>query len=120
MIRFEAGAEDLLHSRFALSPLFELDGLLRALTGMAEQSLPPAWTARLAPELARLRATTPLEAVLALLTPRTGPTFIAPPPRGLAQTIEDDLAAVRATPATVARREIAEALRARPGRYPLS
>ncbi|MFD0690375.1 DUF5937 family protein [Actinomadura fibrosa] len=114
MIRFEAGAEDLLHSRFALSPLFELDGLLRALTGLSERTLPRAWAARLAPELRRLRAETALDAVLALQTPRHGAGFVAPPPLGLAQTIGDDLAAVRATPHDVARREIDYALDARP------
>lgn len=116
MIRFAATAEDLLHSRFALSPLFELDGLLRALTGLGERALPAAWAARLAPELDRLRETTPLDAVLALQFPAHGAGFVAPPPRGLAQTIEDDLAAVRATPAALARREIDHAMRLRPAR----
>ncbi|TDD57912.1 DUF5937 family protein, partial [Actinomadura rubrisoli] len=114
MIRFLVGAEDLLHSRFALSPLFELDGLLRALTGLSGNALPGAWAGRLAPRLERLRAETPLDAVLALQSHRHGAGFVAPPPRGLAQTIDDDLAAVRATPPDVARREIAYSLRVRP------
>ncbi|WP_242895141.1 DUF5937 family protein [Actinomadura litoris] len=115
MIRLEATADDLLHSRFALSPLFELDGLLRALTGLGERALPGAWAERLRPGLDALRAATDLDAVLALQTARYGAAFVAPPPRGLAQTVEDDLAAVRATPPDVARREIAHALRLRPG-----
>ncbi|QXJ19896.1 winged helix-turn-helix transcriptional regulator [Actinomadura graeca] len=114
MIRFEVSAEDLLHSRFALSPLFELDGLLRALTGLSDRALPGAWAARLAPELRALRAGTELDAVLALQSHRGGTAFVAPPPRGLAQTIEDDLAAVRATPPEVARDGIERALAVRP------
>ncbi|WP_067465106.1 DUF5937 family protein [Actinomadura macra] len=114
MIRFEVSADDLLHSRFALSPLFELDGLLRALAGLSERTLPGAWAARLAPEFRALRAGTELDAVLALQSHRNGAAFAAPPPRGLAQTVEDDLAAVRATPPDVARREIDHALGLRP------
>lgn len=113
MIRFEADAEDLLHSRFALSPLFELDGLLRALSGVGSHSLPAAWRKRLLPAYRRLRAGTDLDALLALQTPRTGAAFTAPPPDGLAQSVDGDLARVRATPLDVARREIAEALAGR-------
>jgi len=112
MIRFEAETEDLLHSRFALSPLFELNGLLRGLAGHSGR---PPWADRLRPAFRRLRAGTALDAVLALHTPSYGAAFAAPPPRlGLAQTIEDDLAQVRATPLALARREIGLCLRHRP------
>lgn len=120
MLRFEVGAEDLLNSRFALSPLFELDCLLRALSGRGtgrgshRTSLPPTWVARLRPRLARLRRETPLDAVLALLLPREGANLLAPPPMSLAQTIEDDLAAVRSTPRAVARREFEHYLAVQP------
>ncbi|MFI0356084.1 DUF5937 family protein [Actinomadura sp. 9N407] len=114
MIRFEMRTEDLLHSRFALSPLFELDCLLRALSGLPGRRPPAAWAARLDPVYGRLLAETPLKAVLALQSPVYGAGFTAPPPRrGLAQTIEDDLEQVRATPLELARREIAESLRHR-------
>ncbi|MFC5754425.1 winged helix-turn-helix domain-containing protein [Actinomadura rugatobispora] len=114
MIRFEVDTEDLLHSRFALSPLFELNCLLRALDGLPGR-LPTAWSARLRPVFGELRAGTPLEAVLALHSPWQGATFASPPPRlGLAQTIEDDLDQVRATPLDLARREIARSLAHRP------
>jgi DNA-binding transcriptional ArsR family regulator len=62
----------------------------------------------------RLRATTPLDAVLALQTRNYGAAFIAPPPASLAQTFEDDLASVRATPLELARHEIAECLARQP------
>jgi DNA-binding transcriptional ArsR family regulator len=120
VLRFEVIADDLLHSRFALSPLFELDCLLRTLTGHGRSrgrqrsSLPPAWLARLRPRLARLRRETALDAVLALLLPGQGANLLAPPPASLAQTIEDDLAAVRATPHRLARREIEHYLARQP------
>ena len=113
MIRIELDTEDLLHSRFALSPAFELSCLLRALSGLPGR-LPAPWAARMRPEFERLRATTPLDAVLALHTPGQGPTFTAPPPRlGLAQTIDDDLRRLRGTPLELARREIDLSLAAR-------
>lgn len=114
MLRFEAGADDLLRSRFAISPLFELDNLLRKLSGMSPYRLPGAWSARLMPVYRKLRATTDLDAVLALHSRTRGPGFAAPPPRSLAQTIEDDLATVRATSLPEARREIARCLNLRP------
>jgi DNA-binding transcriptional ArsR family regulator len=58
----------------------------------------------------RLRAETALDAVLALQTRHYGAAFIAPPPSGLAQTIEDDLASVRGTPLRLARAEIDKCL----------
>jgi DNA-binding transcriptional ArsR family regulator len=114
VIRFEVDTEDLLHSRFALSPLFELNCLLRILSGTWARP-PGPWARRLRPVFRRLRATTPMDAVLALQSPTRGATFAAPPPRlGLAQTVEDDLDRLRATPLALARREIARCLRDRP------
>ena len=110
MLRFEAGADDLLRSRFAISPVFELDNLLRKLSGLSPYRLPGAWSARLAPVFRRLRATTDIDSVLALHSRTRGPGFAAPPPSGLAQSIDDDLATVRATKLPDARREIAHCL----------
>jgi DNA-binding transcriptional ArsR family regulator len=114
VLRFEVEADDLLRSRFALSPLFELDSLLRKLSGLSPYRLPAAWSARLAPVYRRLRATTDLDVVLALHSRTYGPGFAAPPPRGLAQSIEDDLATVRATALPGAQREITRCLSLRP------
>jgi len=114
VLRFEVGAEDLSRSRFALSPLFELDSLLRVLSGLSRQRLPPTWAARLTPRHQRLLRETDLPALDALQSHGHGADFVAQPPRGLAQTWEEDLAAVRATPLRQARREIAECLRLRP------
>ena len=115
MLRLTASAADLLRSRFALSPAFELCGLLRRLNG-CDAPLPASWTARLAPGFARLRRETALDAVLALQTPRAGANFVAPPPSGLMQTWAEDLAAIRATPESVARTEIEAVLHRQPAR----
>jgi DNA-binding transcriptional ArsR family regulator len=112
MLRFEVGADDLLHSRFALSPLFELENLLRVLAGLRKHRMP--WVARFKPAFARLAKDTELDALMALFSFSYGPNFVVPPPQSLAQSIDDDLAAMRATPLEVARAEIAEALRRRP------
>ncbi|MFR9792845.1 ArsR family transcriptional regulator [Streptomyces sp. MB22_4] len=104
MLRFEVCVEDLLRSRFALSPAMELATLLRSLADR-NRPLPRSWATRLRPAFERLRRETALDAFLALHTPRSGPDFVAPPPRGLGQTWADDLAAIRATPLEAARRE---------------
>ncbi|HZM75969.1 MAG TPA: DUF5937 family protein [Candidatus Limnocylindrales bacterium] len=114
MIRFEVGADDLLHSRFAVSPLFELDSLLRILAGIGHKRGPAPLVDSLRPAYEKLLARTDLRAIEALFSATYGPTFIAPPPRGMAQTIDDDLKAMRATPLETARAEIAQGLSYRP------
>ncbi|GAA1988623.1 hypothetical protein [Catenulispora subtropica] len=113
MARFEVGAEDLLHSRFAVSPAFELDGLLRLMSRGGGRLL-SAWSARLLPAFDELRRQTDLDAVLALQADHQGAGFVAVPPVGMLQTWEDDLAAIRSTTLERARAEIAECLAARP------
>jgi DNA-binding transcriptional ArsR family regulator len=116
MLRFEVGTDDVMRSRFALSPAFELCTLLRVLHGDQPRGhLPARWAARLVPAFQRLRTDSELDAVLALQSHSCGADFIAPPPTaGLAQTWADDLAATRATPLATARAEIAGCLSARP------
>lgn len=106
MLRFAVGAEDLLRTRFALSPVFELHQLIRALASPHGQGVPRAWLDRLRPRFAPLRADPALDAVLALHGLGSGATFFSPPPHGLAQSIDDDLAAIRAAPPASARAEI--------------
>jgi DNA-binding transcriptional ArsR family regulator len=113
MFRFRTSAADLVNSRFAISPLLELNQLLRKLSGR-DGTLPKEWSARLRPAFKRLRAETELSAAIALQSPHRGAAFVAPPPQNLAQTIEQDLAAVRSTPLAQARKEIADGLEAQP------
>jgi hypothetical protein len=114
MLRFEIGEDELLHSRFALSPLLDLDSLLRKLSGLSGHWLPPAWQNRLTPIYQRLRRDPALGAVLALQSATRGADFLAPPPKGLGQTWDTDIAAVRNTPLGLAREQIDLALRFRP------
>jgi DNA-binding transcriptional ArsR family regulator len=112
VLRFDVSLDDLLHSRFAVSPVFELSSMLRVLSRTrSNHRLPRAWAARLEPAYRAMRAEPALRAVLALHSRHHGPAFLSPPPAGgLTQTIEDDLAAARATPPPQVRREIREAL----------
>ncbi|GIE91855.1 ArsR/SmtB family transcription factor [Actinoplanes regularis] len=104
-MRIEVGAEDLLRTRFAVSPIFELQNLLRALASPAP-GFPETWLARFRSGFDRVRTDPCLTAVLALKTTRSGANFYSPPPRGMGQTIERDLAAIRAWPLVAAREEI--------------
>ena len=113
MLRFVAGRDDLLNSRFALSPITELESLLRKLSRRRSQ-LPADWAARVTPVFERLRAETALDAVLALQSDRYGVAFVVQPPVNTTQTIADDLEAIRATPLAQARLEIDEALARQP------
>jgi DNA-binding transcriptional ArsR family regulator len=114
VLRFVVGRDDLLNSRFALSPIVELENLVRKLARRDSTSLPAEWAARLRPKYRRLCQETALPAVVALQSARYGPAFIAQPPANIAQTIEDDLAAVRDTPLHQARHEIEKCLAIQP------
>src|SRR5690349_14195195 len=106
MLRFVVGAEDLVHTRFALSPIFELHHLIRALSGPHRHGVPEAWLARLRPRFDPLSADPAVDAILALHRPRSGASFLSPPPQRYGQAIEDDLAALRSAPLPAARAEI--------------
>lgn len=108
-LRFEVSTEDLLKSRFAISPAFELTCLLRLLA-KGGGKLPEAWSARLRPAYERLREISDIASVLAIFRSSVGPGFVAPPPQGLNQTWADDYAEISRTPIDVARKEIAGAL----------
>jgi DNA-binding transcriptional ArsR family regulator len=113
VLRLVVGPQDLARSRFAVSPVVEVENVLRALHRRTARG-PTAGLERLRPAYDRLRADADLGLLLALQAPHYGPTFLAPPPTGMGQTIDDDLAAVRATSSVVARDEIERALRLQP------
>ncbi|MER5462390.1 winged helix-turn-helix domain-containing protein [Streptomyces sp. NPDC002668] len=116
MFRLEVCAEDLLRTRFALSPLTELTRLLRLLRGGSRPALSARWVNRLEPAYRCLLRETDLHAVLALESARGGVGFINQPPAGMAQTWPDDLAAIQATPPRQAREEIDQWLAGHPVR----
>ncbi len=114
MLRLAVEADDLLRSRFALSPLFELECLLRIAAVQSEHRLAPMWVDRLTDTCDRLRGRAGFAALLALYSRNYSPDFLAPPPRGMGQTIEEDLAEVRRTDPALARREIDRCLTRHP------
>lgn len=108
MLRIEVSADDLAASRFAISPLWELQNALRLLFHGAGHAGTRAWIRRVRPRLTALRRRRPQLAALELLTSgrRYGPDFLSPPPTGLADEMAGQLAQVGATPARAVRREV--------------
>jgi DNA-binding transcriptional ArsR family regulator len=112
LLRIDIGPDDLAATRFAIAPLAELEHLLRKLdrphsrttAGLAVRA--SRWGQRYAP----LRNGLEARALRALRPTGWGADFIAPPPSGMANTPEGDLAVVRATPPAVVRAQVRHAL----------
>ncbi|GGL21099.1 ArsR family transcriptional regulator [Sphaerisporangium melleum] len=108
--------QDVMTSRFAVSPLIETMHALWLLCGGQEAGVHREWVVRHRPAYERLRAELPaLTALVALF--RRGEynaDFIAPPPSGVGVSFEEELAVMRATPLAQARDEIARNLRGGP------
>ncbi|MFD6095703.1 DUF5937 family protein [Nocardiopsis flavescens] len=88
--------DDLLRCRFAVSPLWEATAAVRLLGEPHRGTLRRLW-----PEALRERSGTDLGLdPLPLLSPRPGytPDFLAPPPPGPSVDLEEELAALLATP----------------------
>jgi DNA-binding transcriptional ArsR family regulator len=103
VVRFVFEVEDLARTRFAISPMWELERSLAALRDPSQAALHVPWLRSLSGRLDGLD----LERAVAL-TPPSGyaPDFITPPPNGPLGSIEDDLAALRDTPAAEIRSEM--------------
>lgn len=108
MLRIEADAEDLAASRFAISPLWELGNVLRQLFHGTRHPTTAGWLRGLRERFAALRERVPEVDVLGTLTSARhyGPGFLAPPPRGLTDEVDEQLTRVRASPLPLARAEI--------------
>jgi DNA-binding transcriptional ArsR family regulator len=102
------GPADLLHVRFAVSPLFETVNAVRVLGGHREgERQHAAWLEAVGPG-----AAAGLDALLALHSRRGYvPDFVSPPPRSTSPNVADQLAEVRATPAARVAHELALCLR---------
>ncbi|MHA3701575.1 DUF5937 family protein [Jatrophihabitans sp. YIM 134969] len=110
MLRIEVGPDDLAASRFALAPLMELEHLLRKLDRGGSQAGVAVRRTRWGRREAALRPDFRARVLRALRPTGWGVDFLAPPPTGMARDVEQDLAAVRATPLPLARAQIRRAL----------
>jgi DNA-binding transcriptional ArsR family regulator len=95
VVRFVFTVEDLARTRFAISPIWELVHSLVALRDPSHAALHLPWLRTLSGRLDGL----PVTRAVALIHARGYvPDFLFPPPAGPLGNIEDDLAALRATP----------------------
>ena len=79
MVRFVFTVEDLARTRFAISPMWELERSLLALRDPSTAALHVPWLRSLSGRLDGIA----LEPVIALLPPRGySPDFLTPPPNG--------------------------------------
>ena len=103
MIAYRFGRDDLLRTRFAVSPLFELAASLRALRDPGGHSVHLPWAREARARLAGLDYS-----LLDALHPSGpyAPDFVAPPPQTPLPVFEEELARVRATPPERARLEV--------------
>ncbi|MFF9050136.1 transcriptional regulator [Streptomyces erythrochromogenes] len=105
---------DLARMRFAVSPMWEVGPSMRLLRSGREHPVHRAWTAQVRPRLAAVGLD---RGRLAELVPPSGyvPDFLNPAPAGPSPTFEEELAAIRATPAGRVRGEL-DRLRGEQGR----
>src|SRR5581483_1205533 len=112
--------EDVMTSRFAISPLWELTQALRLLGRPAardEAALRP-WLIRVRDRYHRLAGEVDLAVLYALQAANWGADFLSPVPANVSTTIDDLLAQVRATPIGQVRHEVAQALSWQPEMAP--
>jgi hypothetical protein len=95
VLRFVFGVEDLARTRFAISPLLEVQHALMALRDPSTAALHVPWLRSLSGRLDGIA----LERAVVLTPPRGyAPDFVVPPPDGPLGDVADGLAALRATP----------------------
>lgn len=117
MVIIEVTPQDMVASRFAISPLIETMHAQWVLNGRLQAGAHRRWVAQWREPYERLERAHPgLRAVAAVSGNRGSANvdFIAPPPTGLSVPFEVELAAMRSTPVEQAHTEIATALAKRP------
>ncbi|SNS87843.1 hypothetical protein SAMN05216276_101887 [Streptosporangium subroseum] len=114
--RIEVTPQDVMASRFAISPLIVTKHALWILSGKKKAGEWQAWAGRMRGPYERLLLTHPgLGAMVALFRERNyNADFPAPPPTGVNSPFETELAVVRATPVAQAHEEIAKNLEGMP------
>jgi DNA-binding transcriptional ArsR family regulator len=103
VIAYRFGREDLLHTRFAISPLFELQASVSAVRDPGAHSVHLPWV-----RAARRRLAGFDYPMLDALLPERGyaPDFFAPPPRTPLPDVAEEFERVRATEPAQVRREL--------------
>ena len=103
MIAYRFGREDLLHTRFAISPLFELQASVSAVRDPGAHSVHLPWVRAARQRLAGFDYT-----MFDALLPERGyaPDFIAPPPRTPLPDVAAEFERVRSTEPAQVRREL--------------
>lgn len=114
MVTFVFSIDSVLHCRFGISPLGEVNAAARAIGVAARGTSHFSWLKQrtdLLQELHRDHDLTPLHALLQ----ERGyiPDFLTPPPRASLAAVEDELAQIRETPAERVRAEIERAVHGR-------
>jgi DNA-binding transcriptional ArsR family regulator len=105
VLRFRFGHEDLVRTRFAISPLFDLIWSTDVLRDPAAHSLHLPWARAARRRLAGFDHE--LVDLLATSSPQGyAPDFVAPPPTTPLAELDDELARVRATPHEQVAREL--------------
>jgi len=110
--RLHFGEDDFLRCRFAVSPLWETQEVVRMLKRPDRHGYHAPWLRRTGAVAAGLDLTG-----LWLLMPRRGhsPDWLCPPPIGPAASFEEEIAAVRASDPQAARADTAQSLADTPG-----
>jgi DNA-binding transcriptional ArsR family regulator len=99
----ELGVDELAATRFAVSPLSETVAALQQLAGQDRQPVHRRWLSWAQDELAHEPLALPLTWPLLFGDARGWPEFLVPAPTGPGGSIDDDLAALRRTPASSVR-----------------
>ncbi|MEZ7132769.1 DUF5937 family protein [Nonomuraea sp. AD125B] len=116
-MRIDVTSQDLMASRFAISPLIETMHAQWMLAGRVQAGPHAEWVERWRGTYARLAARYPALRAAAAVSGNIGAAnvdFIAPPPTAVDVAFADELAAVRATPVARAHAEIERVLAQRP------
>jgi DNA-binding transcriptional ArsR family regulator len=105
MIRYRFGRDDLLRTRFAVSPLFDATASIAAMRDPASRSLHLPWVRATRARIAAAGTATPM---LEALVPVRGytPDFISPPPETPLPDVASEIERVARTPAAQVRREL--------------
>lgn len=117
MLSIEVTPQDLVASRFAISPLVETMHAQWVLAGRAQAGVHGTWAGRWRTTYQKLVREHPALRAAAAISGNTGSAnvdFVAPPPTAVDVSFEAELAAMRTTPLEQAHGEITRVLATRP------